>query len=67
VYTTQLYYISHLNRGASPQERCANAFRINVEDVDLNFDFMRIYAIQRTALNNTPIVRRIQDVDLHRL
>lgn len=66
-YVSPLYYISHLSRGASPQERCANAFSINVRNVDTSFDYIRIYAIQRTALNVEPIVRRVQDVDLSSL
>ena len=61
-YTTPLYYISYIGRGASPEDRVGNAFKITVTGVDGNFDYLRIYSIQRTSLNGTPIVKRIQDI-----
>ena len=63
-HTTPLYYISYKERGASPEDKVENAFRIKVKGVDLNFDYLRIYSIQRTSLNGTPICKRIQDIDL---
>ena len=63
-YTTPLYYISHKDRGAAPDEKVANAFKITVEDVDSNFEYMRIYSIQRTSINSTPFCKRIQDIAL---
>lgn len=63
-YTTPLYYISHKERGASPDDRVDNAFKITVSGVDKKFDYLRIYSIQRTSLEGTPIVKRIQDISL---
>lgn len=63
-YTTPLYYISHKERGARPDERVDNAFKIKVNNVDKRFDYLRIYSIQRTSLEGTPIVKRIQDISL---
>lgn len=63
-YTTPLYYISHKDRGASPDERVDNSFRITIENVDKNFDYIRIYSIQRTSLEGTPIVKRVHDISL---
>ena len=62
-YTTPLYYISYNDRGGSPEDKIDNTFRITVNGVDYsNYDYIRIYSIQRTSLNGTPIVKRIQDV-----
>lgn len=62
---TPLYYISHKDRGASPDETTVeNAFRITVNNPDTNFDYLRIYSIQRTSINLEPIVKRIQDISL---
>lgn len=61
-YTSPLLYISHKDRGASPEDKVENAFRILVENVDKSFDYLRIYSIQRTSLNAVPIVKRVQDI-----
>ena len=62
---TPLYYISHIDRGASPDETAVeNAFRITIENPDISFDYLRIYSIQRTSLNDVPFVKRIQDISL---
>ena len=66
-YTTPLYYISYADRGASPEDKVANAFKITVTDVDDNFDYLRIYSIQRTSINGTPICKRIQDISINGL
>lgn len=63
-HTTPLYYISYKERGAKPDDKVENAFRITVKNVDTKFEFMRIYSIQRTSLNATPICKRIQDISL---
>lgn len=64
-YVTPLYYISHRERGASPDETSVeNAFRITVKNPDINFDYLRIYSIQRTSINDVPFVKRIQDISL---
>ena len=66
VYTTPLNYISFSDRGGSPEEKVSNAFRITVDQPD-TFDYIRIYSIQRTSINGTPIVKRIQDIYLNDL
>ena len=66
-YTTPLYYISHKERGGSPEDKVDNAFRITIENVDGNFDYLRIYSIQRTSINATPICKRVQDIQIKEL
>ena len=63
-YTSPLLYISHKDRGASPEDKVENAFRITINTPDTNFDFLRIYSIQRTSINATPICKRVQDISL---
>lgn len=63
-YTSPLLYISYKERGASPEDKVENAFNISVRNLDSNFDYIRIYSIQRTSLNGTPIVRRVQDINI---
>lgn len=63
-HVTPLYYISHNDRGAAPDEKVDNAFRITINGVDDSFDYLRIYSIHRTSINGTPVVKRIQDISL---
>ena len=63
-YTTPLQYISHVDRAGSPEEKIANCFRIQVNNIDKNFDYMRIYSILRTTKDGTPLVKRIQDLEI---
>lgn len=64
-YTTPLYYISYSDRGAAPDSKVENAFRITISSPDSSkFDYIRIYSIQRTSLNAVPVVKRIQDISL---
>ena len=66
-YTSPLLYISHRDRGGSPEEKVENAFKIRVTNPDLHFDFIRIYSIHRTSLNGTPVCKRVQDISLEGL
>ena len=61
-YTSPLLYISHKDRGASPEDKVENAFKITIRNIDKSFDYIRIYSIQRTSINAVPIVKRVQDI-----
>lgn len=63
-YTTHLQYISYINRAGSPEEKIANCFKIQVNNIDKNFDYLRIYSILRTSKDATPVVKRIQDLEI---
>lgn len=61
-YISPLLYISHKDRGGSPEDKVDNAFRISIKDVDKSFDYVRIYSIQRTSIDAVPIVKRVEDI-----
>lgn len=61
-YTTPLYYISYNDRGASPEGKVSNSFKIHITNVDKKFDYIRVYSIHRTSINATPEVRRVIDL-----
>jgi hypothetical protein len=63
-HVTPLYYLSHKDRGASPEEKVDNTFKITVTGLDTHFDYLRIYSIQRTSIDATPICKRIQDIEI---
>lgn len=66
-HVTPLYYLSHKDRGASPEEKVDNTFKITVTGLDTHFDYLRIYSIQRTSIDATPICKRIQDIEIEAL
>ena len=61
-YTTDLYYITYSNRGGSPEDNINISFKITINNLDDNFDYVRIYSIHRTSLNATPYVKRVIDL-----
>lgn len=63
-YTTPILYVSHRDRGGSPEDKVDNAFQITVNNVDQNFGYLRIYSILRTSINSTPICKRVQDINI---
>ena len=63
-YTTPLYYISPKDRGGAPDEKVNNSFQITIDNIDRHFNYLRIYSIQRTSLDGSPIVKLITDIPL---
>lgn len=63
-YTSPLLYISYTDRGASPEDKVDNVFNITITNLSSYFDYVRIYSIQRTSLDSTPIVKRVQDISI---
>lgn len=64
-HQSSLYYISYNNRGASPEDTNVSAsFHIVLNNLDSNFEYVRIYAINRTSLDATPAVRRVVDLPI---
>lgn len=61
---TPLYYISEKERGLMADETVGCSFKVSIENPDTRFDYLRIYSIQRTSLNGTPIVKIVKDLKL---
>lgn len=64
VYASPLYYLSHIDRGAAPDEKVVCSFTIEITDADQRFDYVRLYAIQRTSVNDVPYVRLVEDLEI---
>lgn len=61
-YVSAIHYIAPSYRGASAEESVSCSFRIQVSNVDNNFDFVRIYSVHRTSENGTPICKMVADI-----
>lgn len=60
-YVSPLLYISPNDRGGKADEKINCAFTITIEGIDSNFDGIKIYSLQRTSLDGTPIARLITE------
>lgn len=63
-YTTELFNLSHNDRGGSPEDKINNSFTINISNIDNKFDYIRVYSIHRTSLDAIPVVKRISDIEI---
>lgn len=63
-HTTPLYYISYQDRGGSQEDKITVSFKIDISEYDVNFEYIRIYSIIRTSINGTPIVKKVQDIQI---
>ena len=61
---TPLYYISEAERGLLADETVGCSFRVKIKNPDTRFDYLRLYSIQRTSLNGTPLVKIVKDLKL---
>ena len=64
-YTSPLQYIAFKDRGAKPDETVNVSFEITVRHPDTRFRYLRIYSIQRTSIDATPICRIVKDVEFN--
>lgn len=64
-YTTPLHYISYMDRGGNPTQKIANIFRIKVENIDTNFQYIRVFSIHRTSIDAAPMVKRVIDININ--
>lgn len=71
VDVSPLYYLCHPDRGAAADDSVSCSFTITVERkkegeddmfFDRNFNYLRIYSIQRTSLDSAVITRLVADV-----
>ena len=61
VDVSPLNYINYTDRGAKPNDSIGCSFKIVCNNLDSNFEYARLYSIQRTSINSTPVVKRLAD------
>ena len=59
-----LYYISDVDKAGDPSKSYSNSFKITVNGIDTNFEYMRIYSIHRTSLDQVPTVHIVKDIKI---
>lgn len=64
ITVSPLYYLNHKDRGAKPDDTVSCSFHITINNIDKNFDYIRLYSIQRTAIDSTASVRLLDDISI---
>lgn len=60
VNTSDLCYIRHKDRGGTPEEIINDiAFKIDLKNLDINFDYVKVYSIFRSSLDSYPVVKML--------
>ena len=60
-WQSPLMYVAYDDRGGSPEDIIPKSFTLQIRNIDQNYDFMRLYCVQRTTLNGEVYVRKVQD------
>lgn len=64
-HITPLYIVGNNNEGAAADEICNISFKITLDDVDRDYDYICIYGILRTSLDAEPEVYTLENINLH--
>lgn len=62
--STELYDIKFPQRGASPEEQTSQSFTIDITNIEQDFDYINIYSVIRTSIDNIPICKRIASLPI---
>lgn len=60
---SDLQYLAY-NKGVSPEEKVNCSFKIYIDNVDKQFDYLRIYSIIRTSQDAIPTCKRVVDLEI---
>lgn len=60
---SDLQYLAY-NKGVSPEEKVNCSFKINISNLDSQFDYLRIYSIIRTSQDAVPTCKRVVDLEI---
>lgn len=58
-FVSSLYYTSFADRAGSPEDVVYSAFKLEVNNPDNRFDYIKVYVVERTSLNGTPVINSL--------
>lgn len=62
IWMSSIQYISYKDRGAKADENVSCGFRISVTKDSFDYDYLRVYAVQRTSLDSQATLRVVGDI-----
>lgn len=63
-FVSSLYYTSFADRAGSPKDIVYSAFKLEVNNPDKRFDYVKVYVVERTSLNGTPIINSLPLIEI---
>lgn len=63
---TPLYYIAEDNKGVPANQAVACSFKIYLQNPDTNFDYAKIYSIQRNSLEGPEVVKEVGIIKINK-
>lgn len=61
---SDLQYLAY-NKGVSPEEKVNCSFKIYIDNIDRQFNYLRIYSIIRTSQDAIPTCKRVVDLEIN--
>ena len=65
-YQSPLYYLS-TEKGLAADKKVNCNFTLNINNIDRQFDYLRIYSIIRSSKEAVPTCKRVTDIDLNNI
>ena len=63
-FISSLYYTSFSDRAGSPEDVVYSAFKLEVNNPDKRFDYVKVYIVERTSLNGTPVINSLPLIEI---
>ena len=63
-YTSPLLYTAVTDRGLSPEENSNNSFKIQIQNYDNSFDYVKVYSILRTSIDADPECKEVTNIGI---
>ena len=63
-FVSSLYYTSFTDRAGSPEDVVYSAFKLEINNPDKRFDYVKVYVVERTSLNGTPIINSLPLIEI---
>lgn len=60
--SSSLIPTSFMGKAGSPEEKIGNSFEVTIENLDSNYEYVRVYSLFRSSLNATPACKRVTDI-----
>lgn len=65
VWASDLNYVTYNDRAGAPDDSIVCSFKIDISNIDTTYDYIRLYSLERTSLNSTPICRIVKDININ--
>jgi len=62
--SSDINYIDNTDRGSSPEDILKCSFKINIDDIDTSYDYLRLYSVKRTSYNGDIQFNIVKDINI---